>query len=182
MTDIVNTPETENELGLTSGCSLKFRQHIGTVVKKTNQMIGLIRHTFKHMDCTVQVYLYSVSEATSRLYQHGQLRAIKLVPELRNLVQYIDRLKHLNLPSLECQRRGGMIQAYQILQGTNDINKDDFFTTNTQSTHSHKEKLYKTPSRLNIRNYTFLKREFQDWNDLPPSAIEAPNILVLKKT
>ena len=36
VTDIDNTPETEKDLGATFDRSLKFLQHIGTVVKKTN--------------------------------------------------------------------------------------------------------------------------------------------------
>ena len=42
VTDINNTPETEKDIGVTFNRSLKFRQHIGTVVNKTNQIIGLI--------------------------------------------------------------------------------------------------------------------------------------------
>ena len=59
VTDIDNTPETEKDLGVTFDCSLKFRQHIGTVVKKTIQIMGLIKHTCKHMDCTVFRLVYT---------------------------------------------------------------------------------------------------------------------------
>ena len=55
VTDIDNTPETEKDLGVTFDRSLTFRQHFGTVAKKTNQMISLIKHALKH------------SEAKSRL-------------------------------------------------------------------------------------------------------------------
>lgn len=84
-----------------------------------------------------------------------------LIPELRNL-------ECINLPSLAYQRgRGDMIQTHKILYGTDDINKDHFFTAITQSTGSHKGKLYKTPSRPDIKKSTFSHCIFQDWNDPP---------------
>ena len=53
VTDVDNTTETEQDLGGTFDRSLKFRQHIGTVAKKTNQMINLIKHAFTHIDCNL---------------------------------------------------------------------------------------------------------------------------------
>ena len=47
VTDNDNTTETEKDLGVTFDRSLKFRQHIGTVAKKTNQIISLIKHGLK---------------------------------------------------------------------------------------------------------------------------------------
>ena len=74
-----------------------------------------------------------------------------------------------------------MIQAYKILHGIDDINKEDFFIISFQSTHRPNEKLYKTLSRFDLRKYFFSQWVFQDWNDLPQSAVEAPNILAFKK-
>ena len=147
-----NTPKTEKDLVVTFDRSLKFRQHIGTVVKKANQMIGLVKHTFKHMDCVIFRLLYKtlvrpyLDYADSTWNPHYVIyinalenthrRATKLDPELR----IHRRPKHVNLPSLVYRSIGGIIQTYKIVHSIDDINKDDFFTTNTQSTRSHKEK------------------------------------------
>ena len=50
VTDVDNAPETEKDIGVIFDRPLTFRQHIGTVAKKTNQMISLIKHAFKHSD------------------------------------------------------------------------------------------------------------------------------------
>ena len=104
----------------------------------------------------------------------GQRRATKLVPELR--IHRQSETSELTIPGIPKEER----RYNPNVQDIDDIYKDDFFTTNTQSTRGHKDKPYKTPSRLDIRKYTFSQRVFQDWNDLSPSAIEAPNILTLK--
>ena len=47
-------------------------------------------------------------------------------------INYTDRLKMLNLPTLKYRRkRGDLIQVFKILNGHYDINWEDFFTLDT---------------------------------------------------
>ena len=56
-----------------------------------------------------------------------QHRATKLVPELRYL-EYSDRLRELNLYTLEQRReRGDLIEAYKIITGKENIECEKFF-------------------------------------------------------
>ena len=54
------------------------------------------------------------------MLENVQRRATKLVPSLANL-EYEDRLKRLNLPSLAYRRlRGDLIEVYKIMSGKYD--------------------------------------------------------------
>ena len=59
-----------------------------------------------------------------------QKRATRLTPALKDL-RYTERLKVLDLPSLEYRRkRGDMIMYHKIMTGKDEINRDDLFTLN----------------------------------------------------
>ena len=61
-----------------------------------------------------------------QMIENIQRRGAKLVPELIN-INYTDRLKMLNLPTLKYRRkRGDQIQLFKILNGHYDINWEDF--------------------------------------------------------
>ena len=81
-----------------------------------------------------------------QMIENNQRRGTKLVPELVN-INYTDRLKMLNLPTLKYRRiRGDLIQVFKILNGHNDINWEDFFTLDnnrTRNTRGHSKKLVK---------------------------------------
>ena len=50
-----------------------------------------------------------------------QKRATKMIPQLSKF-SYEDRLRHLNLPTLEYRRfRGDMIQVFKIVCGFHDV-------------------------------------------------------------
>ena len=70
------------------------------------------------------------------MIENIQRRGTKLVPELVN-INYTDRLKMLNLPTLKYRRKiGDLIQVFKILNGPYDINLEDFFTLDTNRTNN----------------------------------------------
>ena len=71
----------------------------------------------------------------------------KKLPSLQNL-SYTERLKRLNLDSLELRRlRVNLIWCYKIIFGKVCLNVNDFFVLNTSSrTREHAFKLFKTHS------------------------------------
>ena len=57
-----------------------------------------------------------------------QKRATRMIPTLKDR-RYTERLKALELPSLEYRRkRGDMIMYYKIMTGKVEINRDELFT------------------------------------------------------
>ena len=188
----LETTSEERDLGVLVDDKLGFDNHIRTIVKKANRMLGLIRIGFSCLDKEIFMNLYPVlvrplleycvqvwtpyKRKFVNLLEGVQRRATKLVPELRDL-QYEERLKRLGLTTLEDRRvRGDMIETYKIITGKEDIDPSKFFTMapvrgDPQLTHNMK--IYKKPFRLNIRKYSFAQRVVGKWNLLDKNVVES---------
>ena len=84
-----------------------------------------------------------------KLVEGVQRRATKLIPHLYN-VPYEDRLKELNLPSMEYRRkRGDMIQCFKIMNGLVRMEVNDLFTP-IPSTHVDTIKGYCANARIKL--------------------------------
>ena len=69
-----------------------------------------------------------------------QKRGTRMIATLKDR-RYTERLKALDLPSLEYRRkRGDMIMYYKIMTGKFEINRDELFTLNQHSTRGHRFK------------------------------------------
>ena len=93
---------------------------------------------------------------------------------------YNQRLKALNLYPLEVRRiRGDLIETFKIMNGPEDIDQNQFFSTATStSTRGHKQKLFVKGLNkgLNIRKFFFSLRVVPNWNNLPSHVTEAKNV------
>ena len=105
-----------------------------------------------------------------------QRRATRLVPELRPL-PYEERLRELNLPSLQYRRcRGDMITMYLHYPRPLRLEKDDFFTPAlTTRTRGHRLKIAKKPATSRVRRQHFSARVVTDWNGLPEDVVCVPS-------
>ena len=105
-----------------------------------------------------------------------QRRATGLLGSLKNL-SYPDRLRKLELPSLEHRRkRGDMIDAYKYLHGHYDCAKPSLPISEVTQTRGHSLKLETNFSRLNVRKSFFSQRIVSLWNSLPEEVVTAPSI------
>ena len=105
-----------------------------------------------------------------------QRRATRIIPSLNHL-SYHDRLKHLNLPSLQHRRRrGDLIYLYQILKGVYDIDFQLFTPSTSNITRGHTMKLFKHHMNSYARSKFFSNRVINDWNSLPQFIIDSPSI------
>jgi len=84
-----------------------------------------------------------------KLLEHVQRKFTKKLPSLQNL-SYTERLKRLNLDSLELRRLRvdlNLIWCYKIIFNKVYLNVNDFFVLNTSSQiRGHAFKLFKTHS------------------------------------
>ena len=106
-----------------------------------------------------------------------QLReATRIIPSISHL-SYHDRLRHLNLPSLQHRRRrGDLIYLYQILKGAYDID-NQFFTPSTFTTmRGHSKKLFKHHVNWYTRSKFFSNRVINDWNSLPQFIVDSSSV------
>lgn len=184
----INVDSTEKDLGVTFSSNLHFDDHISQMVNKANKLIGLIRRTFTFMDKQLFNQLYKalirphldygdsiyfpITKKNKRIVENVQRRATRLVPELQNM-SYEDRLRQLNLPTLNYRRkRGDIIQTFKIIHKIDDISMDKFFSFSTNSvTRGHSLKLRKPRANKSVRNNSFSFRVIDDWNNLPDNIV-----------
>ena len=114
--------------------------------------------------------------------ENVQRRATRMVPELKGL-NYEERLRALNLPSLSYRRaRGDVIETYKMVTKLYDSETCPKLTMdNHRGTRGHQFKLKKQRSNTRIRQNYFTNRVISSWNSLTPNIVEAPNIKLFEK-
>ena len=121
----------EKDLGILFQKDLKFSQHISSKINKSNSILGLIGRSFSYLDRYTFVKLYTalvrphLEYGNTIWYLHlrkyiesvekVQKRATRLLSEIKH-INYEERLKTLNLPTLaHRRRRGDMIHTFKII-------------------------------------------------------------------
>ena len=152
-------------------------------MNKTNQLIGLIKRSFSFMDKELFLKLYKtlvrthtdygnsiwypITKKNKQAIENLQRRATKIVPEIKDL-SYEERLRELNLPTLEYRRRrGDLIQMFKILHGIDDIDSSKLVTLNENTARGHSFKLNKPRCLKSLQQNAFPARCIDDWNFLP---------------
>jgi len=118
------------------------------------------------------------------MIERTQRKFTKIIPGLKNL-DYHQRLKVLNLPSMEeRQKRGDLIQTFKILNSYADCNPKDYFDLNTnatnRSTRGHNYKLKINFCKTKIRQNVLRNRVTIEWNKLPNDVVNAKNVNCFK--
>jgi hypothetical protein len=194
----LSVTECEKDLGIMIRSDLKWKEQINYACSKANRAIGMLKRTFTYLNeqmvkqlfkTFVRPHLeYAVSVWCPYLLgdiqeiEKVQHRMTRLLPQLRSLC-YEDRLKRLNLTTLETRRnRGDAIQMYKILQETDSIkfiNRDVMYVSRDyMSMRSHKKQLR---SEL-VKNYPprfnyYVNRVARGaWNGLSYETVNAPNL------
>lgn len=187
----------ERDLGVYLSDDLKPSVQCVEAAKKASSALGIIKRTFSSFEISSFALLYKTYvrchmeycvQAWSPYYRKDidilekiQRRATRMVPELRHL-SYKDRLKRLNLTSLEERRqRGDLIEAYKIISGKENVNCDKFFKmadSNNNITRGNSKKLYKPRLNKGIlqRSKFFSIRVVNSWNQLPEEVISAKTV------
>ena len=113
--------------------------------------------------------------------ENVQRRATKLIPKIKNY-SYEERLKVLNLPSLEYRRkRGDMILTFKILKGFLDTDSSLIFDIAQSNTRGHVLKLFKKRCSSNLRKMFFSQRIINDWNKLPGEVVNCSTVIEFEK-
>ena len=178
----------ERDLGVLIDDQLKFREQAAAAASRANLILGLIKHTFCHLDCKTLSVLYKsivrplleygnqtwgpFNMADKKLLERVQRRATKLIPEIRHL-SYQERLQVLGLPSLQYRRqRGDMISMFNIMHGRVGLDKENFFDSpRVPQTRGHPLKVAKPQSTTRARSNHFSIRVVNDWNSLPVEVV-----------
>ena len=99
---------------------------------------------------------------------------------------YLQRLKFLNLESLELRRiYNDLIMVYKIVHGLVNINANEIIhiktSTSTISTRGHRFKLQTSQCKLDVAKNQFCNRVVCNWHTLPDSSVATDTIVHFKK-
>ena len=183
--------DQEKDLGVTVDSKLTFRPHIVDITNKANQKVGMIKRGFEYLDEDMFTTLFKSLVRPGLEYCHSvwkphlitemrrieqvQRRATKLVPSLRNQ-PYEDRLKALNLPSMQYRlRRGDMIEVWKVLNGCYSGDFKWLQVKNT-STRGNSAKLVYEGKSNPTKRHAFSFRIQEDWRSLPESVVAADTL------
>ena len=175
---ILEKSKNEKDLGVTIDTELKYHEHTAPAIKKRNQILGLIKKSYRTRDSlTIRTLYKSLVRPHLEYGNPVQRRATKMVAGL-NDKPYKERLKNLDLPSLTYRRkRGDIIQVFKIVNGLVNINVESLFMPLYSSrTRGHAQKMFKHHAIKRPRIDSFSQRIVNSWNNLPPYVINAHSI------
>ena len=189
--------EQEKDVGVIFSKNLKFDEHIDSIVKKANNVTGLIKRSFSYLDEEMFIKLYKSLvrphleyanviwhpqfKRQSQLIEKVQRRATKLLTKLKDK-PYHERLMALKLPSLKFrQTRADMIQTYKILNNIDNVNRNDFLKFCSRVSRDGDIKLFKPYARTNLRTNFFSNRIIDTWNSLSLDTKNATSINSFKQ-
>ena len=185
----------EKDLGITVDADLSFDEQICSKVSKANQIMGLIRRSFANLDTKSFIKLYTAlvrphleygqSVWSPHLKKHQdliekvQIRATKQVDGLHNL-QYSERLKLLNLPTLAYRRlRGDVIEMHKHFRMYDEEIIADSFQRKVRANRGHNLQIYERRAKdgtRGVQHNSFYFRTARLWNQLPEDVVNAPTI------
>jgi len=171
------------DLGITITSNLSPSHHIRDIVHKAQSRALAIHRSFVSHDVTLlmrayKTYVRPLVEHNSVIWSPpaiGDIEDIervqrKFTKKIKGLQHYpyIERLRRLNLHSLELRRlHTDLIWCYKIYFGLIDVDVNEFFVhSSVLHTRGHRYKLFKKHS-TSIRASFFCERVVNVWNKLP---------------
>ena len=178
---ILEVCNSETDLRVIVQNDLKVSEQCAKVVKTANKILGMINRTFSHksqdiimllykslvrphLEYCVQAWRPSLVKDIS-LLESVQRRVTRMVPNI-NTLSYEQRLKYLNLTTLEMRRlRGDLIEVFKILNKFDAVDQSLFFSASETNLRGHGQKLFKHRFCTNIGKFAF-SNHVNDVNDL----------------
>ena len=180
----------EKDLGVHIDPLLTFENHINETIKKATNMSNLIMRaiTYKSVDIMIPLFKalvrptleyanvvwFPAKRKDINALENVQRRYTKCIVGMKD-IPYEERLKTLNLPTLEYRRiRGDMIEAFKITHNIYDHRvTENLLKLDKKSTRNHGYKLEK--QRVNSTQYQnfFTNRIVNVWNNLPHDVVNA---------
>ena len=182
----------EKDLGVYIDNQLSYEHHVNDICKRANRMVGLIWRTFEYIDVqtfsllfkalvrpvleyATQIWapnLWKLSDALEKV----QRRATRMVIGLKGM-SYEERLKSLNLPTLQYRRiRGDLIFMYKIATHRIDTTLFSDNQLRNERTRGHQYKLDKRRTATSKAYGFFTNRIINIWNELPKDVVSAESV------
>ena len=194
----IDTTVVEKDLGVLVDNNLNFEDHIDYIIKRASSKKAQILRNFTYRSKKVLVplfkslvrpileYVNSVWDSSLRsqinLIEAVQRKYTKHILEVRKL-SYEERLKILDLPSLEYRRfRGDLIQVYKIVHKHYDRTSVNslFRFNNSSRLRGHSFKLTKFITKKRQYQHFFTNRIVNKWNSLSQEIVSSETINTFK--
>ena len=190
---LISPVNEEKDLGVIISKDLKAEKNVTNGAKKANKMLGMIKRTFSYMDKNMLVQLIKTfirphleygQQASSpylrkdiTILEAVQRRATKLLKSIEHL-SYEERLKHLNLYSIEDRlKRGDMIFMFRLMNNDVGIDKCTMFAVKETITRGHHLKVHTGATcKLDIRHNFYSQRVITPWNALPDFVVSSRTV------
>ena len=172
--------------------TLSPSHHIAKIVRKANQIVGMIRRTYEersknnlvplykslvrpHLEYCVQAWRPYLQQDINNI-EGVQRRMTKMMREVEE-EEYEQRMKTTKLMSLEMRRlRSDLIEVYKIMHNLEGFKHEDFFPLRSAGRRGHQYTITKQYSYLNSRKYFFSQRVVNQWNRLPTTTVCAETV------
>ena len=196
---VINSVDTEKDLGILITTDLKNTDQCLNAYKKATRVLGMINRTICYKDADIMVSLYktlvrphleySVSawcpyyKKDKELLERVQHRFTRMIKSVKHL-DYYERLIILGLWTLEERRnRGDLIEVFKMYHGFTNLNFKNFFDldSNIKGTRGHSAKLLKVRCDKEIRRHFFSCRVVNRWNALDEETVLAADIGTFKR-
>ena len=198
------------DLGVFVDSHCNFKQHISHICRKSYMSINVIFRCFHTAHVSALIIAYKsfvrpILEYCSTVWnpyipnrhylgltdqiervQRYVTRRVYYRCKLDCSHDYLQRLKYLNLESLELRRiNNDLIMVYRIFHGLVNINANELIhvktSTSTISTRGHRFKLQTSQFKRDVANNQFCNRVVCNWNNLPDSIVATASIVHFKK-
>jgi len=194
--NVLEKVDSLRDLGVIVNCNLKFTSHINKIVCRAHARSNLIHKCFISRDTDTLVFAFTTyvrplleyascvwspqSIGLIKKVESVQRRFTKRLPKMKHL-SYDERLRKLKLESLELRRlKTDLIYTYKILCGHVDVDFNNFFRFNNNSTRGHCYKLHVNCCRVDVRKNFFTNRIIHTWNKLPLNEYSFRNLNAFK--
>ena len=168
-------------------------------VKKANSIVGIIRRSFSSLqkDTFVKLFTSFVRphleycqaiwsphlRKYTKLIEDVQIRATRLVDRFDKM-EYQERLKQLNLPTLAYRRlRGDMIETYKHFHKYDSTILPPSFCPRSRPSRLHQFQLQPVrplDGERGVHKNSFYCRVVDTWNSLPSNIVDTPTIDTFK--
>jgi hypothetical protein len=194
----IRTADSVNDLGVLIAPSLKFNNHIDSIILKAKQRASIIHRSFLSKDKTIltrafTTYVRPLLEYASPVWSPCHLTLISAIESVqRNFTKrlsglqnlnYSERLKLLTLKSLEHRRLIIDLQTcHKIIHQNILITSENFLKlSTTQNLRGHSFKLTLPLAKNTIQRHFFTTRIVKAWNSLPDKLVTITNPNTFKR-
>ena len=194
----IKPSDTVKDLGYITSRTLDPAIHINQTCASATRVVFTIKRTMRYLDQEAGKLLFSAMVRSMLEYgaaawnpykvkdvvtlEKVQRRFTKMLSGLSNLT-YGERLRRLNLFSLEHRRRrGDMVTLYTLFEKNSPLLDTYRYQQNEAQvqTRGHSRRLKSTRANTNMRKNSFFVRVSEDWNALPEHVVSAPTFTTFK--